>query len=534
MSNVSYNAANQLLTFGTESRVYNSLGQLTKLTAASGTQAVDLTYIYPAGTNSGKISQMKNAVSGEQVTYLYDSLNRLASAAAAGLSTTYGYDGFGNLTDKNNGGNAPSLHVTLDANNRLSGLNYRYDANGNMTWESGIGTYGYDAENRMTTASTDGGSLTYGYDSSNKRVWAWAAGAYDVNGNYSQYMVWFYGIDGKRLGAYQMNLSVNPLPYLSATQVSTEAYFAGRRVALMDRLGSAMATSSGAKQGFYPYGEDKGTPGANDAWKFGTYWRDGATRLDYADQRYYSNSLGRFMSPDPYKASGGPGNPKSWNRYAYVEGDPVNFNDPRGLMVSPSEGCGAPGTEYCIDDGSGGGGGGGGSNCGPGWATDSSLSDPCPVPVALPSGDGGGDGSGLLPKDDARKDLGKIKCYGLLGLASAEAAQKWFDTITFHVGSYGRLQVQGGRPQTDPAPANTLGYGQININSDYNWGDFSKVTISTGATHNYLSYMNTTLGTKMTSEQLGTMIIIHELRHNRGQDEESNKALMDVYNDCIK
>ena len=30
-----------------------------------------------AGTNNGKISSMYNAVSGETVTYTYDSLNRL-------------------------------------------------------------------------------------------------------------------------------------------------------------------------------------------------------------------------------------------------------------------------------------------------------------------------------------------------------------------------------------------------------------------------------------------------------------------------
>jgi hypothetical protein len=36
------------------------------------------------------------------------------------------------------------------------------------------------------------------------------------------------------------------------------------------------------------------------------------------------------MTPDSYAASAKPSSPQSWNRYAYVIGDPVNHNDPTG------------------------------------------------------------------------------------------------------------------------------------------------------------------------------------------------------------
>ncbi len=52
--------------------------------------------------------------------------------------------------------------------------------------------------------------------------------------------------------------------------------------------------------------------------------------------RYQQN--GRFLSPDPYQASGGPGVPQSWNRYAYVMNNPVNYGDPSGLMIGAVEG----------------------------------------------------------------------------------------------------------------------------------------------------------------------------------------------------
>jgi RHS repeat-associated protein len=95
----------------------------------------------------------------------------------------------------------------------------------------------------------------------------------------------------------------------------------------IDRPGSNRA--NGAR--YYPYGEEIGST-ANNHVKFATYTRDGFTGLDYADQRFYALTYGRFNTPDPYQASGGPSDPLSWNRYSYVEGDPINFRDPRGLF----------------------------------------------------------------------------------------------------------------------------------------------------------------------------------------------------------
>jgi RHS repeat-associated protein len=68
---------------------------------------------------------------------------------------------------------------------------------------------------------------------------------------------------------------------------------------------------------------------------FATYERDvgyGGT-FDYAMNRYYAPGLGRFTTPDPYQGSAQLANPPSWNRYSYVENDPVNGYDPRGLEV---------------------------------------------------------------------------------------------------------------------------------------------------------------------------------------------------------
>jgi RHS repeat-associated protein len=99
-----------------------------------------------------------------------------------------------------------------------------------------------------------------------------------------------------------------------------------------DRLGSVTYRGYGGAASYYPYGEEE-TPTANDTQKFATYTRDSATGLDYAQNRYYASQIGRFTTADPYVASGGPADPGSWNRYAYVQGDPVNANDPTGGMI---------------------------------------------------------------------------------------------------------------------------------------------------------------------------------------------------------
>ena len=76
--------------------------------------------------------------------------------------------------------------------------------------------------------------------------------------------------------------------------------------------------------------------------RFGTYNRDGFTGLDYADQRFYASSYGRYNTPDP-EYGGEIANPVSMNLYNYTIGDPVNLNDPSGLAPT----CG--GSEYFFN-----------------------------------------------------------------------------------------------------------------------------------------------------------------------------------------
>jgi RHS repeat-associated protein len=354
VNGVSYNAANQLLgmTFNgyTETCSYNSLNQLTNLTSCATSciyeaGGVSLTYNYPSGTNNGKLSSMYNAISGETVTYTYDSLNRLATATGSGWGETYGFDGFGNLLSKTvTSGSGPSLSQTVNpANNQIG---YSYDANGNQeSIYNGTSPYDltYDPENRQIGVYSQAGQVaTYFYDAQNRRIFSWATGTTDSWGNTTNYTVNIYTPTGQKLGAYTLAPNLYEYegaytPFMSVTLSSSDQYFGARRLAPMDQLGSAALNGSGFAQSFYPWGENRGTNIPQNTWGFATYWADSLTGLNYAMNRYYSSSYGRFMTPDPYRKSGNRRNPQSWNRYAYVLGDPVNRNDPKGLCTDYNE-----------------------------------------------------------------------------------------------------------------------------------------------------------------------------------------------------
>jgi len=136
---------------------------------------------------------------------------------------------------------------------------------------------------------------------------------------------------------------------VTLTAGGESVYFGGKLIrsqgvtVATDRLGSVRANANGEKMAYLPYGQERGTPTTpENQEKFATYWRDQNLGANYADQRYYGygstspfySTPGRFLSPDPGGIStANPKNPMSWNRYAYANSDPINFNDPSGQIV---------------------------------------------------------------------------------------------------------------------------------------------------------------------------------------------------------
>jgi RHS repeat-associated protein len=73
--------------------------------------------------------------------------------------------------------------------------------------------------------------------------------------------------------------------------------------------------------------------------------RDIETELDYFLARYYSSKQGRFTSVDPENAGAIPGDPQSWNGYAYARNNPLVYTDPDGRTYTVCD----PNGKNCVD-----------------------------------------------------------------------------------------------------------------------------------------------------------------------------------------
>ena len=298
--------------------------------------------------NNGKLASQTDNVSGEQVVYAYDALNRLASATATSGSwgQSYSYDGFGNLTAQNvTAGSAPAYSAIPDPTTNHVGS---VDANGNTLGlvdpdqETQITSAEYDVENRFVGTGASFfffSGYQYSYAPGNKRVWR---GNFSTNGGapiLTTDEVTFWSVNGQKLASYNILMSGNSMIfnqnvanyYFGSKLIGHYTSNVGLSITATDRLGSIGK--------YYPYGQEKPSATTNGTEKFTGYFRDSETGFDYADQRFHNPGTGRFLTPDSYKAKTGgaadPKNPTSWNRYGYTLDDPINRVDPTGRCADP-------------------------------------------------------------------------------------------------------------------------------------------------------------------------------------------------------
>jgi RHS repeat-associated protein len=125
---------------------------------------------------------------------------------------------------------------------------------------------------------------------------------------------------------------------------TTTTYYAG------DQIGSTrmMLTAGGwpvSMDTYYPFGVEASPQADQNHYKFTGKERDAETGNDYFGARYYAGTMGRFLSPDwsdtpqamPYADLS---NPQSFNRYVYLNNNPLNGVDPDGHLSASGTPCG--------------------------------------------------------------------------------------------------------------------------------------------------------------------------------------------------
>jgi RHS repeat-associated protein len=302
--------------------------------------------------NTGRVTYAQNLDDATlDRSYDYDHVGRLIEARTASearghligqggtqdgpYAHSYRYDQMGNMWYRVGWGGwfNPWLEQWPNyVNNRLTAnpwtsASMSYDAAGNLT-NDGYQSYTYDATGQQTYAS--GTTLTQSYDGDGLRVKKVESGTTTYylrssllggqviselgsGGSLQRGYVYF----GNQMLAIQQNNQVSWVHQDHVTKSQRVTNSSGTVTSTIDLDPWGGETSRSSNQAFQPH-------------RYTTYERDG-NGSDEAMMRRYAGKWHRFTQPDPYDGSYDLTNPQSFNRYAYVQNDPVNFIDPLGL-----------------------------------------------------------------------------------------------------------------------------------------------------------------------------------------------------------
>jgi len=234
------------------------------------------------------------------------------------LSETYSVDPWGNMQQSGNFNFQQSYNP---ANNQING--YSYDAAGDLTGD-GMNSYTYDGEGMLTAA----GGAQYTYDALQQRI-------QKTGGSNPEEMIY---LNSKPIALYNPSTGAwtdliwagsNIIAEVPGSQAATPTW------RLLDHEGSLVATTDNSgninsSNMIAPYGQLMATS-TNDPYLYAGLYQDTEYGGDAALYRNYSAEQARWLRPDPYNGSYDLNNPQSFNRYMYVNGNPLTYTDPSGL-----------------------------------------------------------------------------------------------------------------------------------------------------------------------------------------------------------
>ncbi|AEF99541.1 RHS repeat-associated core domain-containing protein [Methylomonas methanica] len=370
-----------------------------RLIAARYPNGIDQTLVWNADNSLNKIAHKNAATVIAQASYGYDGLGRRKTnqetlSGQATLNYSYQYDALDRLTQVNNGAQAqaqafgydvlgnrvqkqignPVTATTAyayDAANQLTEVRqtnlggtlleaYLYEEAGNQSQKCG-GTnvtrpndqscsgssqsqYHYDSFQRLDQVVANGTTTSqYAYDHQGRRIQKTEGSTttnylYDGQNIYAEYP----GTSWTTPAAQYVQAGLDhPLARLTGQvnlPTATAAYYH------QDGLGSVLAMTNATKavtatQRFDAFGSKIG--GANTVPQYGYTGREpDASGLIYYRARYYDPNQTRFTQRDPLGYTDGV------NPYLYVHNNPINFNDPNGLLMAKVSNAVTPSISY--------------------------------------------------------------------------------------------------------------------------------------------------------------------------------------------
>ncbi len=383
---------------GTISRQYDKLNRVTQYT---DTQGNTLKYAFDAVGNLITLTYP----GGKQVDYEYDAADQLITVTDwANRITRYDYDKNGRLISivRPNGTQQTRVYdlagqllqqkeVVIKTGKVISQFDFSYDAAGNiieektspeadpeinleMTYAKANRLASYDdetvqldADGNLIQGPLSGEMANFVFDSQNRLIQAGET-------------TYHYDAENQRIGVNQTQYVINSQPALSQVLVKTEASgtqtfyvyglgligqetggeyssyhfdYRGSTKALTDETGQVLERFQYSPYGLLLSEEASTTPFLFNG-MYGVMTDDNG--LYYMRARFYSPEIRRFVNQDILLGRITEG--QTLNRYAYVNGDPIKYNDPFGLDRSCGPGYKAvPDPEqlhvsYCVKDGS--------------------------------------------------------------------------------------------------------------------------------------------------------------------------------------
>ncbi len=305
----------------------------------------NLTYQYDL---LGNVKERKDVAQNVRENFSYDSLNRLLAAdissGSGNYSTDFEYDDIGNLIYKSDigllfyGTSAGPHALTATVGPPAVGYSFTYDPAGNLL-SDGVRTLTWYSFNKIHTIAKTGRSMTLFYDPDYNKIKQAETGP-----TLTRYYVDKYfehestATNLYKYYIYSDNYPVAIYTYNPNTTVSDTKYLHRDHLASTDTITNSNGTVS-EKLSYDAFGQRRNsnwqpaTPTSQSIRGFTDHEHLDSTNLIDMESRMYDPRFGRFISPDPIIPD--LYNTQHFNRYSYVNNNPITFIDPSGHQADP-------------------------------------------------------------------------------------------------------------------------------------------------------------------------------------------------------